>query len=206
MPHVNDCCILCVVTDIAEEHRAWLIALMQKTKLPISTLATNAGLAATTLSRFLKDPDYSSGLSARTVESLCRAYNVPPPGSGGFEEDDARPWKDGDPRAVVEKLSVGAATDIWRVASNSLEFAGYRTGDYLVVDLNARPEPGDIVIAQRYDWKADKAETLLRIYEPPFLVGASAAEAARKPIYIDEKGNVVIKGVVLASYRLKPAA
>lgn len=206
MSRVKKHCILCIVTDIAEEHRAWLNALMQKTKLPISTLATNAGLAATTLSRFLKDPDYSSGLSARTIEVLCRTYQAPPPGSGAFEEDDVRPWEDGDPRDAVEKLSGGKATDIWRVSSNALEFAGYRRGDYLVVDLNSRPEPGDVVIAQRYDWKADKAETVLRIFEPPFLFGASADNAARKPLYLDEKGNVVIKGVVLASYRLRNAA
>lgn len=198
-------CILCIVNETAQIHRDWVDALMRRTNLPITTLSTRAGLASTTLSR--RDEADFTGYSARTIEKVTKAFGVPPPGASGFEEDDATPYE-GDPRVASEILAGRKNADVWRLSSTALEYAGYRPGDFLIVDLNAEPQPGDIVLAQRYDWQAARADTIIRIFEPPFLLGAGGDDQHRKPLYIgDQKGNVAIKGVVVASYRiLKPAA
>ncbi|MBY0421234.1 MAG: hypothetical protein K2Q06_02945 [Parvularculaceae bacterium] len=183
---------------------------MQRQNLSPSVLAERAGISASTLTRFLaaaESDERQSYLSATTIEKLCRHYRVKPPGvQQGFDDGDAAPWREVDPRDAVARLSTRPATDIWRVSTPALESAGYRVGDLLLVDLNAEPRAGDVVIAQRYDFDAGRAETILRIFEPPFLVAASNEPALRKPLMVDGAGAVVIKGVVLASYRLRHAA
>jgi SOS-response transcriptional repressor LexA len=87
--------------------------------------------------------------------------------------------------------------------SRSLESAGYMPGDILMVDLNGRPEPGDVVCAQIYD-RSGKAETIFRIYEHPFLVAATLDGRLMKPHLVDND-RVVIRGVVIASLRERRA-
>lgn len=77
-------------------------------------------------------------------------------------------------------------------------------GDVVVVDLAATPTRGDVVCAQVYRWHEGKAETVFRIFEPPYLVAASAAPALRMPLVVDND-RVMIKGVVTHSLRARPA-
>lgn len=94
--------------------------------------------------------------------------------------------------------------DLWFLRSRCLEAAGYLPNDVLLVDLNARPNPGDIVCAQVYD-RAGKADTVFRIYEDPFLVSATLDRSLVKPLLIDND-RVVVRGVVIASFRERRAA
>src|SRR5947209_1043302 len=65
-----------------------------------------------------------------------------------------------------------------------------------------RPEAGGAVGAQVYDWRRAAAETVMRLYEPPYLVAASLDEGLRRPLVVDNE-QVIIKGVVLP-HRLRP--
>lgn len=73
-----------------------------------------------------------------------------------------------------------------------------------MVDLNARPEVGDVVCAQVYD-RAGKGETVFRVFEDPFLVAATLDTKLIRPLLIDND-RVVIRGVVVASFRERRAA
>jgi SOS-response transcriptional repressor LexA len=86
----------------------------------------------------------------------------------------------------------------WTLRSRALEVAGYLPGDVLIVDLNARPDDGDVVCAQVYE--RDNAETLFRIYEAPYLQAATYQRGLFKPLLVDGR-RVVLRGVVVASIR-----
>lgn len=102
---------------------------------------------------------------------------------------------------LVQALYPGRANaDLWIVRGRALELAGYLPGDLVVVDLDRTPAPGDVVCAQVYDWTAETAQTILRIYDPPWLVTHSPSPAHRKPELLDGE-RVVIKGVAVASLR-----
>ena len=104
-------------------------------------------------------------------------------------------------RAVVgDSNSITA----YRLESRALECAGFQPGDTMIVDLNAGPQPGDVVCAQIYDYARALADTVFRVYEPPYLVSATFDARLRRPLVLDQH-LVDIKGVVVASLRARQA-
>lgn len=103
---------------------------------------------------------------------------------------------------VAKALGMKGNMDIWQVATPSLTLMGYCVGDFILVDNEAteRAGPGDVVLVQVYDWQTGSANTLLRRYEPPVVVAASADPADQRVHVVDSK-NVYIAGVVRASWR-----
>jgi AraC-like DNA-binding protein len=131
--------------------RLWVEALMRKTGLSASRVATNAGLADTTLSR-LFDADYHGTLSTPTITRLMEYYRVPGPEEFasasarrpalGFEEAELYVYDPANDTAdipgVIEALRAGRhSVAAWRLKTRALELAGYLPGDIVVVDVNA---------------------------------------------------------------------
>jgi len=98
--------------------------------------------------------------------------------------------------AVIETEHVAA----WTLRSRALECAGYLPGDQLLIDMQATPRRGDIVCAQVYNNNLGVAETIMRLYEPPYLVAATYDQSLRRPLVADDD-SVVIMGVCVASLR-----
>jgi SOS-response transcriptional repressor LexA len=128
----------------------------------------------------------------------------------GFSESDAVPWvpKEGVDETADLTISraLGAGKngiDIWKLQTNSMSLAGYLSGDMVLVDgrSDRSARDGDVVIAQVYDWKIGTANTLLRRFSTPVLVAASA-DADDAKVYVVDNDRVVIKGTVIASWRL----
>lgn len=127
----------------------------------------------------------------------------------GFAESDAAAWVAGP--ALAETASVRSVAqalgaqrpgiDIWRVKSQAMALGGLLLGDYMLVDTHAaeRVKPGEIVIAQVY--QAGTAMTVLRRFEPPVLVAASADPQDGR-VFVVDGVNVVIRGKVIASWRI----
>jgi hypothetical protein len=198
--------------DPREEQRAWLESVIAQTGIAATTLASRAGLAPTTLTRFLNNPTHSSALSARTLAAVEKVTGLRFGGlapSRSLREPEAQPY---DPAAAPPELAerlqrlVGAANGLtlWTLRGRALETIGYLPGDILLVDLNAPPRRGDVVCAQVYDFETMRAETIFRLYEPPYLVAASADRRLITPRLVDE--NVGLKGPVLFSFRGRAAA
>jgi hypothetical protein len=200
------------MVDPRDEQRRWLKRVLQITGKAPTALAQEARLAPTTLTRFLNDPEHATALSARSISAVEKTTGLrygEDPRPIGFRESEAEPFAGANGDAVfadLVKRTVGTANGIdpWTLRSRALEIAGYLPGDVLVVDLNRQPEPGDIVCAQVYDWVRAKAETIFRIWEPPFLVGLSLDAKYRKPLVVDNE-HVVMRGVVMASMRPRTA-
>lgn len=126
----------------------------------------------------------------------------------GFSEGDATAWipKDVDRRitpTIADALGARAGVDIWCVSSPAMALQGLLPGDYMLVDTHAaeRAKAGDTVIAQIYDNLKGRATTVLRRLEPPVLVAASTDPADNR-VHVVDGVNVVIRGTVIASWRV----
>jgi hypothetical protein len=197
-------------------HREYVRLVVEHMRKPPTRIAKDLGIAPSTLTRQLNAPDGSTAtLHARTLRKLQDYSGIPPlyggdpsvpPAARGFGED-AVPFdaKGADPAvsAALKALIGGRkAADPWTIRTRALERIGFLPGDIVIVDLGRRPEAGDAVCAQVYDWRRAAAETVMRLYEPPYLVAASLDEGLRRPLVVDNE-QVVIKGVVLP-HRLRP--
>jgi len=193
------------VMDILDEQRDWIAKVLAATGLAPSALAAKAGLSPTTLTRFLNSGEHATALSHRTISAVEKSTGIAfgadlrprllrKDDASGFVPSDA-----GGVSAYVANIIQGTSLTAWTLKSRALETVGFVPGDVMIVDLNEPAQPGDAVLAQVYDFKSMKAETLFRLYEPPFLHAASFERTQTAPILIDQ--SVGIKGPVVLSIR-----
>ncbi|MBY6123581.1 hypothetical protein [Roseovarius atlanticus] len=126
----------------------------------------------------------------------------------GFSETDAQPFTgkpgEGDKVISIARNFGGGkpGVDVWQAKSRAMAYFGILPGDMMLVDTTT-PETckkGDTVIAQVYDWQTGTAETVLRRYQPPVLIGFQAEDGEPRTHVVDGQ-NVVIRGKVIASWR-----
>ena len=87
---------------------------------------------------------------------------------------------------------------VCRAGGRAMDLAGVLAGDFLILDPELDPAPGDIVVAQIYDDEAGNAETVIRAHQPPNLVPRSTDPRATVHSLGD---NVRIVGVVTVVWR-----
>jgi transcriptional regulator with XRE-family HTH domain len=162
--------------ETSRRHREYVLRVMEHMRMNQAALAKAAGVQPSSLSRVLKK-DSTGTLHARTQSKLEKASGILL-------------------TAVIDTPSAPAP--------RALEGLGYLPGDIVIVDLDRKPAPGDVVCAQVYDLGRSEPETVMRIYEPPVLVAASFDEQLRRPLMVDD-ARVKIEGVVLP-HRLRPTA
>jgi hypothetical protein len=199
--------------ETSRQHREYIRRVIAHTRKPPTRIAKEVGVAPSTLTRLLKD-DSTSTLHARTISRLQEYSGVSFFGGDSSTvttfrglAEDAVPFdaKNADPAvmAAIKALIGGRkSADPWTMRTRSLERRGYLPADIVIVDLGRAPEAGDAVCAQVYDWRRGAAETVMRVYDPPYLLEASFDEQLRKPLVVDNE-QVIIKGVLLA-HRLRP--
>jgi transcriptional regulator with XRE-family HTH domain len=193
-----------------DEQRAYLTRVMKRTGWNQTELAQRAGLDPSTLSRFLSGGREGHALRQATIRKIEAASGLAASGEiheampSGFAENEASPYEvtaHSPIHAVIAALSHGRLNiDPWTLQSRALEGAGYRPGDILLVALGETPATGDVVCAQIYDWTKGRAETVFRIFQPPYLIAATGDPQFMRPHLVDD-GAVTIKGVVLHSLR-----
>jgi transcriptional regulator with XRE-family HTH domain len=128
----------------------------------------------------------------------------------GFAESDAVAWEPGPGLAeghlvqdLAKRLGGRPGVDTWRVRTHAMAQMGYLEGDYMLVDTHQaeRVKAGDTVLAQVYDNTRGTAATVLRRFRPPVLV-AAAAPPQDVQVNVVDGVNVVIRGKVIASWRM----
>lgn len=207
--------MLALVENARRKQLAWVEAILAHRKWKPSRLAREAGVDHSTISKWMNDPLNVAQLNTMTVEKLARVGGIepyqttPPVLARGLAESEAEPYRaiateDAATRAVAAAKGGRNGIDPWILRSRALENAGYMPGDILMVDLNAEPRDGDAVCAQVYD-KSGRAETVMRLFEKPFLVAATSDAGLRRPLLVDGE-RVAVRGVVVASIRPRLAA
>jgi hypothetical protein len=203
--------------DTLQEQIAWVRAVMAHLGIvSANDLAKRAGVAPSTLQRPMSDPNWPNVLSGRTMDKIARLANLRPmefPSKlGGLNEPEAVVYtydagedalESGFDRAVRELCRGRHGRDPWLMRSHALEIAGILPGDVLIVDLNVQPTAKDIVCAQVYQWSHMRAETVFRIFEPPYILTNSLRHGTQKPLPVDGE-NVAIRGVVVSVMRRHP--
>lgn len=191
----------------------WIEWLRAKTGKSLSELAEGAGLSSNTLTR-LKQRE-SALLDALSVRMLSEYAKLPGPdlyklGHGaGFTEEAERYDPAGQaPGDLTSKLVALATKDranssSWRLKTRALEGLGYMLGDIVITDASVQPRAGDAVCAQVYDFKTGTAETVFRVFEPPYLIAFHNEASLRKPLLIDNE-RVVVVAPVTESFRSRP--
>lgn len=129
----------------------------------------------------------------------------------GYADSDVVLWKpyEGGPRqeqmiadTMLEVLGSRAGTQVWQIKTSAMTLQGYLPGDFLLIKPLEIAQPGDVVIARVHDNARGKAPTLLRRFEPPVLVASSSNPEERR-VYVVDGVNVVIRGKVIASWRME---
>lgn len=193
---------------------AWFEFVLEAKGWRVAELARRTGVDPSTFSKFRRDPNNKATLEPETVLAIeqaagIKAYEHSTSGKArGLAEMESSRY-DAEPvtdlNEAVRAMKMGRnGVDPWVLRSRCLETAGYLPGDVLMVDLNSRPELGDVVCAQVYD-RTGKAETVFRLFEDPFLVAATFDASLIKPLLIDND-RVLVRGVVIASLRQRKAA
>lgn len=206
--------MLRLVDNTRRKQLAWLQAILDETGWNQSELARRGGFSHATLSRFKNDKSNTAKLDTDTVAKILAVSPVPHYENSraqipqGFTEREAAPWSaDKEVDATVIRMVAAAkadqnAVDPWVLNNRAIENLGYRPGDVLMVDLNTKPEAGDVVCAQVYD-RMGNPETAFRVYYPPYLMGASNLREYLRPIPVDDR--VLVRGVVIAAIRPRMA-
>lgn len=102
---------------------------------------------------------------------------------------------------LVQALYGRKDASLWQVRSRSLDLAGLLPGDVVIIAPDRTDaRPGEIVCATIYNWQDSAPISVLRLYEPPYLLAASTDPQFRKPELVDHD-RVIIKGLVVASFR-----
>lgn len=194
--------------------RHWIERLLTDHHVTASAAARRAGVAPTTLTRFLsRQVDHVP--SSRTLIKLSRAFNAPPPAFVSADGVDAvapdlrapelRPFRPRQDDALseaelIQTLARGRGdVHVLVVGARALDLLGYMPGDLVVVDRAGVPSVGDVVEAE-----AD-GQPLLRLYEPPWLLAASTRSEFRRPELL-APGRLAVRGVVVAAARRAAAA
>lgn len=200
MPGAVEIAIPALMNQSRSSQLAWLEKALEKTGWSIHTLAAQARVNASTLYRFQSGENEK--LRPVTINRIAKVARVEPPAFGGLSSGDAREYDISDLPDIetpgVDKPHLIAV----KMTNEAMALAGVNEGDFLVVDRRRKARPGDIVCAQQYDFRLGGAETIVRYFEPPYLVSASGDAVYRRPILIDDD-KVQITGVVIRQIRVR---
>lgn len=194
--------------DRAEIVRQWLVEAIAKSGLKPTPFATRAGLSPSTILRNLEG---EVSLDLRSIDKIVDHYNIPGPSIYGEAQANAPGFSEAELASYTSdvptwwKIELSPKQGLWQVNTRSLELAGVLPGDIILVDSNVAPkipregEPRDVVVAQILG--AGTAETVLRLYDPPYLLTDTAdPHSKRKPELVDNV-RVSIWGVQVKLFR-----
>jgi hypothetical protein len=189
-------------------HAAWLDWVESRAGETDTALARKAGFSENTLTRFRnREGAVLSGLTIRLISEytgLPGPETYLTPAAAGFSEEavayTTTNYDDLMARMIREALQDRPNAAPWLLKSRAIAGAGYLPGDILIADAAILPMAGDVVCAQVYDLRHASAETVFRIYEPPYLISTSNETALRKPLPVDND-RVIVMGTVTQMFR-----
>jgi hypothetical protein len=185
--------------DYRDALRQWItegVARTKDVKSP-SGLARKSGVAVSTVTNFLNDPDYTYTLTLRTLTALERVIKSPAPRPpAGFEESMEEPPPEPEAEqvdlsslpkglqgAIRELQAETKGLEVWRLLTYSLTKWGYHFGDYVLIDTQGHVNANDLAFAIK-----DATTPLFRVYHKPWLVNDED-----EPLLVDDR-KVILKG------------
>ncbi|MEM9809823.1 MAG: hypothetical protein AAF788_01225 [Pseudomonadota bacterium] len=166
-----------------------------------SHLAEMINSPASTLTGFVSGR--SKTLRSGTLNKLAALTGIAPPGAlsqkpaAGFFESEAIPFAGRIPDMPVDP--VGGQHFLMQMQARTLELSDIKPGDILVFRRDVEPVLETPVCVQRTDARHGTADTLIRLWKPPFLMTHSTQ--IDSPIMIDS--DIIVMGVLEKSFRVQ---
>jgi transcriptional regulator with XRE-family HTH domain len=176
--------------DSAERLRDWLREIRKRSGKSYTALAKAAGLSHTTLSRAMK-PGYRPNFRADTIAKLASAAGVAAPAGLAVQYAlEPTEFAEDEVALTYDFPADDVNLSQWIIHTDLLALAGFLPGDCIEFSALKAPQANDVVLAQVYDYESGTAETVMRIYKPPFLFTRSAGSGDHAPLMVD---NVSVK-------------
>jgi hypothetical protein len=96
-----------------------------------------------------------------------------------YDEGEEFPFNEGEPvdlatlpadlARYLKSVMAGRQAEVWRIATDLIESAGYLPSDYVVVDRGQTPRPRDVVLAELRE-SHGKVTPIFRACLPPYLM------------------------------------
>lgn len=197
--------------QLREVVREWLQGIMDKHAVSQRQIGIRSEVSPATVNRAM-DVDGDFVMTTSVITKISDAFGEPLPSAlarpavpgraMGFSESDLTVFT-GPADGLPAKAQLNHGR--WRISSRVLDQEGFRPGDVLDFDLGLQPAPGDIVVAQVYNMQRGTADTILRVYYPPYLLTRSSDEAVDpRPLYVDNE-RVKIMGTFVRMVRERAA-
>jgi hypothetical protein len=145
-----------------------------------------------------------SSLERRSIRKIVDKFGVPGPAIAdtqffppGFSEPELLPLE--VPSPVFAGFSLSPDQYVKRLNTRALELLGYLPGAKVLFDMSVQPVVDDIVEAQIYNHARGTAETILRLYDPPYIVARTADPGVNQKPQLVDGVNVRIVAVALKS-------
>ncbi len=154
---------------------AWINEIMARRRLEEQQIAELSGVHVSTVYRLAKGKHSSTiGTIARIAEALEEpppsGYAATPPARPGGLQEDAVRYVGDIPNDLTPETP---NQSVWTIKSRALELAGLLPGDLARLDQSATARPGDVVVAQIYDFERGTAATRIRVFDGFSLVSRS---------------------------------
>ncbi len=189
-----------VMSQSRSNQLRWLTQVFEKTGWSPNTLAQAAKIDPSTLYRFMSDDNHQ--MRRVTVARIAKVAKVEPPEFAGLSAGDAREYDLGKlPDTSLPGIDAPNLAAV-KVSNDAMKLSGVAEGDILVIDRKRTARAGDIVVAQLYDFRLGTADTIIRIYEPPYLIPNTDNPEHRRPLLVDNE-RVQITGVAVRQIRVR---
>jgi hypothetical protein len=199
--------------DIGAKQRGYLRDTLSELRMTPSGMAAAIGMAPSTFTRFMKEPDSSEKtLAATTMDKVEQLRQVNSDNS--FPTQAQAQWSTVREEATQLKLDdndeLGKlitaimngrnGIDAWTLNTRALELEGFMPGDVVLVDLNAIPKPGDAVCAQVFDRSHSRSDTVMRLFQnagPVNVLLPRSMDPDTQGALVVDNDRVLIRGVLL---------
>lgn len=182
----------------------------EKRKMSQIGLAKAAGVYQNTiraieigLTKETKKIDQIARALGTTVEELLQDDRNPNSGADVLDEGrliDIREIANDNVANVLRAAIHNKRAEIWQLSTDLLDGAGYLRGDYVVVDLKADPQPGNIVHAVKH--RGDRQVALFRALFPPSLMLVTQRTwPSHVHVEVVDDQQVIVRGVVTVKIR-----
>lgn len=189
-----------LATPLTDAIKAWAKQAMQAGGWRSQrAMARDIGVSPSALNALMR----SGSAHPKTMQAVAEGSGLPPPFGRslyeGLPEPPARALAEPEPGETAGTADLfgapQAGLQIWPVQSDSLVPMGIRRGDVVLVDPNRRAVRGDAVIVQLREAARLAARTVLRVYQPPYVVGWAPGDWPEVEAVDDDL--VAIAGVIL---------
>ncbi len=187
--------IVAAMADYRDDLKAWLRSLARARGVSLTELAREAGAAVTTVTRFVNSDKWGHTLSNATIAKIEGRWDSQAPRPPGLSDAASSEFE-----ARQDSVAARApAHEIVMVTDDALNMRGFIRGDLCMIDPQATPKRGDIVLAEIRTPNRQGQRVLLS-YDAPYLRGHSTDWELGRPVLLDAD-RVRIRGVVIKSTR-----